>query len=149
MEATRHRALVRASVAECKKKDKEEASSSAPKVVGKGAAKRKSEGKDNRPLKKGLVTSVGDKPKKSSPSKPSHGAGKGLMMAMGPVTQGTSRHLLTHKGYAVEMVGSIIKETDLNPCVEQETEDLRALGLFDLSKVRSFLKLLLRCPFVS
>lgn len=149
IEATRHRALVSASAAECKKKEKEEVSSSAPKVVGKGASKQKSKGKDNRPLKKGPVTSIGDKLKKSSPPKPSHRAGKGLEMAMGPVTQGTSCHLLTHKGYAIEVLGSIIKETDLDPCSEQETEDLGASGLFDLSRVCSFLKLLLCCPFVS
>lgn len=38
-EATRHRALVSALAVECKKKEKEEVSSSAPKVVGKGASK--------------------------------------------------------------------------------------------------------------
>ena len=56
---------------------------------------------------------------------------------MSPITQGT-HHLLTHKGYAVKMVESINKEMDLDPYVEQETEDLGALGLFDLSRVFSF-----------
>ena len=55
MEATKQRALVRASATTHKKDDKEEgkegASSSAPKVIGKGAPKRKAEGKDDRPLK--------------------------------------------------------------------------------------------------
>ena len=37
------------------------------------------------------------------------------------------------------MVESIIKEIDVDPCVEQEMEDLGALGLFDLSGV-SFLR---------
>ena len=46
-----------------------------------------------------------------------------------------------HKGYAVEMVESIIKETDLDPYAEQEMEDLGASGLFDLSKVCSFPRL--------
>ena len=46
-----------------------------------------------------------------------------------------------HKEYVVEMVESIIKETDLDPCAEQTTKDLGALGLFDLSRVRSFPKL--------
>ena len=36
------------------------------------------------------------------------------------------------------MVESIIKEIDVDPCAEQETEDLEATGLFDLSRV-SFL----------
>ena len=43
-----------------------------------------------------------------------------------------------YKGYAIEMVESIIKEKDLNPCAKQETEDLGASGLFDLSRVCSF-----------
>lgn len=68
--------------------------------------------------------SIGDrKQKKPSPPKPTHGASKGLMTGNGPVGEGT-RHLLTHKGYAVEMVESIIKEMDVDPCAEQETEDL-------------------------
>ena len=40
-----------------------------------------------------------------------------------------------HKEHAVEMIESIIKETDLDPCVEQLTKDLGAPGLFDLAKV--------------
>ena len=60
--------------------------------------------------------------------------GKGLMTSMSPVTQGI-RHLLTHKGYVVEMVESIIKETNVDPYAEQETEDLRTSSLFDLSRV--------------
>ena len=108
---------------------------SAPKVVGKGSSKRKNEGKDDCPLKKGPVIPVGDKQKKSSPPKPNHGAGKGLMMAMGPITQGTVHRLLMHKEHAVEMVESIIKDTDLDPCAKQMTEELGASSLFDLSRV--------------
>ena len=59
----------------------------------------------------------------------------------GPVSQGTVCHLLMHKEHVLEMVESIIKETDLDPCAEQMTEDLGALGLFDLSRVRFFPKL--------
>ena len=55
----------------------------------------------------------------------------------GPVALGAIRRILTHKDYAVEMVNSIIKETDLDPCADQTTEDLGASGLFDLSRVRS------------
>ena len=54
MEATRQRSLVRASATARKKDDKGEgkegASSSAPKVIGKGAPKRNAEGKDDHPL---------------------------------------------------------------------------------------------------
>ena len=118
MEAERQRALVRASAAAHKQKEKEGTFSSTPKVVIKGSSKQNSEGKDDCPLKKGPALPIGDKPKKSSPPKPSHGAGKGLMTAIGPVTQGTVCHILTHKEHAVEMVESIIKEIDLNLCAE-------------------------------
>jgi len=64
-----------------------------------------------------MVTPSDKRSKKLSPLKPRHGAGKGLMTTMGPVTQGTC-HLLTHKGYVVEIVKSIIKETDLDPYAE-------------------------------
>lgn len=104
MEATRQRALVRASTTARKQKEKEKASTLATKVIGKGSSKRKNEGKDDRTLKKGPVILVGDKPKMSSSSKPSHGVGKGLMMAAGPVTQETVRRLLTHEEHAFEMV---------------------------------------------
>ena len=45
---------------EKKEKGKEGASSSAFKVAGKGAPKRKAKGKDDHPLKKGTIT-PGDK----------------------------------------------------------------------------------------
>ena len=67
-----------------KKKEKDGASSSAPKDVTKVTSKRKSEGEDDRPLKK--VVPVGGKLKKSSPLKPSHGVGKDLMTLTGLVT---------------------------------------------------------------
>lgn len=61
MKAVRQRALVKVSIVVCKKEEKEKgkegASSSIPKVVGKGMPKRKAEGKDDRLLKKGTVTS--------------------------------------------------------------------------------------------
>ena len=110
----------------------------APKGVSKGSSKRKSEEKDDRPLKKGPVILVGDKQKKSSPPKPSHRVGKGLMTVTGLVTQGTVRRLLTHKEHVIEMIESIIKETDLDLCVEQMIEELGASSLFDLSRVRHF-----------
>nr|POE84751.1 hypothetical protein CFP56_69759 [Quercus suber] len=39
-----------------------------------------------------------------------------------------------HKEHAIEMIKSIIKDTDFDPCAEQLTEDLKALGLFDLAR---------------
>jgi len=124
MEAARQRAQVRAAAVrrkeeENKVKRKEGASSSAPKVVGKGMPKRKADGKDDHPPKKVFVT-PGDKfPKKLSPSKPSYGAGKGLMMTSGPVTQGPDDRLLTHKDYIVEVIESIIKDKDVDPCADK------------------------------
>lgn len=62
------------------------ASSSAPKAVTKGAPKRKVDGKDDLPHKKATVTPGRKLPKKPSPPKVSHGAGKGLMTSSSPVT---------------------------------------------------------------
>ena len=81
---------------------------------------------------------MGDKQKKRSSPKTGHGASKGLLIETGPVTQGTFHRLLTQKEHDVDMVESIIKETDFDPCVEQTIEDLGALGLFDLSRVHPF-----------
>ena len=68
-------------------------SSSAPKVIGKGASKRKIDGKDNRLSgkdnrlsKKASVTPGNKQPKKSSPPKSSHETGKGLMTSSSPIT---------------------------------------------------------------
>ncbi|XP_075671011.1 uncharacterized protein LOC142640690 [Castanea sativa] len=147
MEAARMRASVRASATarkkeeEKKEKGKEGASSSAPKVIGKGAPRRKTNGKDDRPSKKACVTSGEKQPKKPLPPKLSHGSGKGLMTSSDPITQGT-HCLLTHKIYAVEMVESIIKETNVDPCVEQEMEELRASGVFYLSRALVRMKVL-------
>ena len=78
-------------------------------------------------------------PKKSSPPKPKHRVGKGLMTTSGSVTQEPDCHLLTYKDYAVKMMGSIIKDKDVDPCAEQGTEELGSSGLFDLAWVRHFL----------
>ena len=45
------------------------------------------------------------------------------------------QRLVTHKDYVVEMVTSIIKETDLDLCGEHSSKDLGASSLFDLSRV--------------
>ena len=66
--------------------------------------------------------------------KPSHNAGKGVMTSSGPVLEGSCCHL-THKGYAIEEVGSFVKSTDHKPCDLVETEDLGALVLFDITRV--------------
>ena len=142
MKLTRQRAQVRAAgrrkEEEKKAKGKEGASSSTLKVVGKGEPKRKVDGKDNRPPKRMSVT-LGEKlPKKPLPPKPSHGAGKGLMTTSSPIIQEPNHHLLTHKDYAVEVIESIIKDKDVDPCAEQMTEELGASSLFDLTRVRLF-----------
>ena len=56
MEVARQRASASAHKKEEKEKGKEGASLSAPKVIGKGAPKRKVDGKDNHPSKKVSVT---------------------------------------------------------------------------------------------
>ena len=91
MEAARQRVLVRALAVVHKKEEKKEkgkkgVSLSALKVVEKGAPKWKVEGKDDHPLKKGMVTPGDKQSKKPSPPNPSHETSKGLMIAMGPVT---------------------------------------------------------------
>ena len=86
IKAVRQRALVRAVVMSKKKKEKDGASSLAPKDVTKGTSKQKNDGKDDRLLKKGSVVLAGNKPKKSSPFKPSHGVDKGLMTSTNLVT---------------------------------------------------------------
>ena len=100
---------------------------------------RKGDRKDDCLSKKVSVTSGEKPPKKPSPPKSKHGAGKGLMTMSSPVTQDPKRRLLTYKDYALEMIESIIKDKDVDPCAEQATIDLGALGLFDLTRVRSFL----------
>ena len=61
------------------------------------------------------------------------------MKMLGPITQELDRRLLTHKVYAVEMVESIIKDKDVDPCAEEMTEELGASSFFDLARVRFFL----------
>ena len=112
----------------------------APKAIRKGASKRKAKGKDNCPPTKAIVTARDKSLKKPTPPKPSHGAGKGLTTTSGPVAQGSDRHLLTHKDYAIEMVESIIRDKDVYLCVEQGMEELGASGLFDLARVHFCLR---------
>ena len=57
------------------------------------------------------------------------------MSAHGPIVFGLVQRLVSHKEYAVEMVNSIIKDTDLDECGEHTTKDLGASGLFDLARV--------------
>ena len=100
MEAARQRVLVRAKAAHKK-----------------GAPKRKADGKDDHPSKKPSVTPREKQLKKPSPPNPSHGTGKGLMTLTGSITQ-RPRLFLMHKGYTVETVESIIKQTDVDPYAE-------------------------------
>ena len=133
MESTKQRIRVAAARQKAEKQAQEvggEASSTLK--VPTGQAKRKPDGSDRRPAKKAAVTPGSLKEK--SPSKPSHGVGKGLMTSQGPVTEGPSR-LLTHRGYVVEEARSFVKPVDVEPCEQLETEDLGASALFDLTRV--------------
>lgn len=60
------------------------------------------------------------------------------MTSKGPVVSDTVQRLITHKEYVVEMVNSIIKKTNLDPCGVHTMEDLGDSGLYDLSRVRSY-----------
>ena len=91
---------------------------------------------DDRPSKKASITPRVKLPKKPSPSK--HEASKGLMTTPGLVTPDSERHLLTHKDYAIEMLESIIKDKDTDPCVSQATGELGDSGLFNLARVSIF-----------
>nr|POE62467.1 hypothetical protein CFP56_26398 [Quercus suber] len=64
------------------------------------------------------------------------------MTRKGPVTLDPIQRLVTHKDYAIKMVTSIIKETDLDPCGEHSSEDLRYSGLYDLSRALVSMKAL-------
>ena len=114
-------------------KEAEGETSSTPKVVSK-QAKRKPDESDGCPSKKAAVNPGDGATKEKSPPKPSHGAGKGAMTSLGPVSEGPCR-LLTHKDYAVGEVKSFVKPTDIEPCDLLETEDLGASALFDLTRV--------------
>ena len=130
-------------VQEGRREEGEGASLSTFKVIRKGAPKRKVDGKDDRPPKKVSIT-LGDKLlKKPSPPKPSHGADKGLMTMSGPITQGSDRCLLTHKEYAIEVIELIIKDTDVDLCIEQMMKELGESSLFYLAWVCLFLSFFL------
>ena len=133
MESAKQRIRAAAARQKAEKKAQEAGgeASSTPKVPT-GQAKRKPDGSDRRPTKKAAVTPGSMKEK--SPSKSSHGVGKGLMTSQGPVTEGPSR-LLSHRDYAVEEARSFVKPANIEPCDQLETEDLRASALFDLTRV--------------
>jgi len=123
MEAARLKAQVRASAAQQKKKEENKvkgdgASLSAPKAVGKGTHKRKADGKDDRPPKKPSITVKDKSLKKLMSPETGHSVGKGLMTSSSPIAQGSDCHLLMHKDYAIEIVGSIIRDKDVDPCAE-------------------------------
>ena len=92
---------MRALAATCKKEEKEKGNERAsllnPKVVEKGAPKRKADGKDDCLSKKVSVTLGEKQPRKPLPPKLGHGSGNGLMTTLGTITQGTYR-LFMHKG---------------------------------------------------
>lgn len=84
MEVARQRALMRMAATTRRKEDG--VSTSAPKVAGRGTSKQKSDGKDDRLLKKGLgVPTVEKQSKQPSPPKPNYGVGTGPMTSVGLV----------------------------------------------------------------
>ena len=133
------RAQVHVSAAQQKKKEKDKtkgegASLSTLKAVVE-ALKRKNDGKDDCPSKKHAVNVEDRSLKKPMLPKTGHGVGKGLMMTSGLVTQGSDRRLLMHKDYGIEMIGSIIRDKDVDPFAKLGTDELGASGLFDLAWV--------------
>ena len=143
---------VRAAAAHKKEEEKktkgiEGTSSSVPKAIHKGLAKRKTD-EDSDCLPKKVAVTLGDANSKKSPPKSGLGASKGMMTSAGLVIEGT-RRLLTHKDYAVEEVKALIKPTDVDPYAELGTEELGALALFDLTRVSPLLWWILSCFLVS
>lgn len=51
------------------------------------------------------------------------------------VVPSSIKRLVTHKDYAVEMLNSIIKETNMDKCGKHTIKDLGAFGRFNLSRV--------------
>nr|POE71101.1 hypothetical protein CFP56_27106 [Quercus suber] len=54
------------------------------------------------------------------------------MTAQGPTTSGPVQRLVSYKEYVVEIVQSIIKDTDMYVCGKHATEDLGVSGIFVL-----------------
>ena len=61
------------------------------------------------------------------------------MTMSGLVTQDPERRFLTHKDYALEMMETIIRDKVIALCAEETMEELGALGIFYLARVRFFL----------
>nr|POE75054.1 hypothetical protein CFP56_15843 [Quercus suber] len=105
-------------------------------MAPKATFNRKNNTKDDRLSKKGTGQLIREKQRKalSSPPPPRHGAGKGLMTGKGLIAPSPIQRLVTYKDYAIEMVSSIIKETDMDPYGEHSSKDLGAFGLYNLSR---------------
>ncbi|KAK9996908.1 hypothetical protein SO802_021594 [Lithocarpus litseifolius] len=132
MESGRLKAQIRAAAAQKKKEEgKEGTSKHVQKAANKGAPKRKGDGDDDRQAKKPAVT-LGDASSKLSP--PKRGAGKGPMTAQGPVAQVDGRCMLTHMGFALERLDSILGTEEADICAGQSVQELGDSGLFDLAR---------------
>ncbi|KAL0000418.1 hypothetical protein SO802_014199 [Lithocarpus litseifolius] len=90
---------------------------------------------EDRPAKK-VTVAPGDY--SSKPPSPKHGVGKGLMLAQGPVIPEEGRCILTHKGYALEQLDSILGNEEADSCANQSVQELGDSGLFDLARVCTF-----------
>ncbi|KAK9997781.1 hypothetical protein SO802_017384 [Lithocarpus litseifolius] len=133
MESAKLRAQIRAAAARKKEEGKGKKGVSAS--IPKGAPKRKGDGAEDRPSKK-VAVAPGDH--SSKPPSPKHGVGKGLMSARGPVIPEEGRCILTHKGYALEQLDSILGKEEADSCANQPVQELGDSGLFDLARVCAF-----------
>lgn len=96
------------------------------------APQRKGTGKDERLTKKVMgqfaTTNQVDSSQKA-PLPLRHGAGKGLMTAQGLIASIPVQRLMSHKKYAIEMVHSIVKDTNMDECGKHGTGDLEEVFL--------------------
>lgn len=112
--------------------------------------KQKPIGKGDRPTKKPkevVVFAIEEKPPTIQvPLPPRHGAGKGLMMAQGPIPEKCP--LILHKDpqHAVGLLSSIIKDDNYEDLGNHATEAMGEMSLFGLAQVYNslfFLSLLI------
>ena len=57
------------------------------------------------------------------------------MSTHGPIVSGPVQRLVNYKVYVIEMVNSIINDTNLDECGEHATKDLGVSNRFNLAKV--------------
>ena len=115
--------------------------------IAKMSQKWKNQSNSDCPLKKGVNQHVNLCPSGSQgmPNPPQHWVGKGLMTAHSPVIKesvASPTLLVKDKQNAIQMAYSIVKDPDLDECLEHETNVLGDFGLFDLMRISSLVVLL-------